>query len=229
MKAAVIGAEERVAKDITFCLQVRYPDITVISTAEGLRGLEVLETEPPDIVLAGCSPPDIKSVDLIKRIRGFSDVALLILSSGQTELERAELLEAGADEYVIMPFSPIEFLAIVSALLRRTMGLGFAPQRRFSIGNLVIDFVAREVFSSGTRVHLTPTEYNLLSELVRNQGSVITSGLLLQKVWGSEYSAEPSFVKKYIHRLRSKIEDDSGNPRFIVNERGVGYKLVKAF
>ncbi len=228
MKALVISNEKQVIKDVAFCLQVRYPDIIVLTVAQGQQGIEILETESPDIVLLGSSLPDISIIDLITKIREFSDVALIVLSEGQTELERAEQLEVGADEYTIKPFSPIEFLAKVSALLRRTKGLGFKRQRIVSIGNnLSINFATREVFCSGERQHLTPTEYHLLSELVKNEGNVLTNSILLEKIWGSEYVDDCSFVKKYVHRLRAKIEPDASNPQMIINERGVGYRFIK--
>jgi two-component system, OmpR family, KDP operon response regulator KdpE len=229
MKVIIIGGKDQILKDVTFCLQVRYPEIMILNISEGIQGLKTLEMESPDLVLVDSSLPDIKTLDLIVKVRDFSDVALVILSSQQTELERAELLEAGADDYVNMPFSPIEFLSKIAALLRRTMRTGFKAHRVLTIGNITVDFNAHEVFSSGKRVHLTPIEYNLLLELIRNPGSVLTNDMLLEKIWGSEYSDGQSFgfVKKYVHRLRTKLEDDSNSPRLIVNERGVGYKFVK--
>jgi two-component system, OmpR family, KDP operon response regulator KdpE len=227
MKSVIISNEERVTKDITLCLQVRYPDVGVVNITEGPSGIEFIEKESPDLVLVDCSLPDMRPVDMITTIREFSDVALIALCSIQTELERAELLEKGADEYIVIPFSPIEFLSIVGALLRRTLKLGFKAARTISIGSLTIDFNSREVLSSGKRIHLTPIEYNLLSELVRNQGNVLPNALLLEKIWGSDYGDGQAFVKKYVHRLRTKLEVDSDCPRLIVNERGVGYKFVK--
>ena len=228
MKALVIDDDTRSTKDVTFCLQVRYPDIEVVAVVKGQRGIELLDNESPDIVLLGSSLPDMSTLDIIKKIREFSDVALIVLSEKQTDLERAEELENGADDYIIKPFSPIELLAKVSALLRRIQGLGFKPHRRVTIGTeLSINFSTREVFLAGERLNLTPTEYHLLSELVRNEGKVLTHSTLLEKVWGSEYKDDPSFVKKYVHRLRSKIEPDASNPQMIINERGVGYRFIK--
>ena len=228
MKILIINGEEQLVKDITFCLQVRYPDIAIITSREGLPGLDILEHELPNVVFLGSSLPDVSILDMIKKIRELSDVALFVMSEGQNELRQAELLEAGVDEFINKQFSPIEFLAKVTSLLRRTYGLGFKQQRTFSIGDrLSINFSTREVLCSGKNLHLTRTEFNLLSELVRNEGNVLTHRMLLEKIWGSEYSDEPSFLKKYIYRLRSKIEYDSTNPQMIMNERGVGYRFVK--
>ena len=228
MKALMIDDDKQTIKDVAFCLQVRYPDTSVITVSEGRQGIKLLDTESPDIVLIGSSLPDMSTVDLISGIRKSSDVALIVLAEKQTDLERAEELEIGADEYVIKPFSPIEFLAKINALLRRINGLGFKAQRVVNIGNdLVINFNTREVFLAGERVNLTPLEYQLLTELVKNEGRVLTHGTIMEKVWGSEYLYDPSFVKKYVHRLRTKIETDASNPRMIINERGIGYRFAK--
>ena len=227
MKALIISDDIQVSKDIDFCLQVRYTDISVVAVDKGSKGLELLSTEIPDLILIDGVLKDISIVEIIRTIREKSDVGIIFLSEGQSELVRAELLEAGADDYIFKPFSPMEFLAKVSALLRRTQGQGFKPQRIVSIGEgLSINMATREVFSFGKSLHLTPIEYNLLVELVRNQGSVLTNDLLLEKIWGTEYSDDYSFIKKYVYRLRSKIEPDASNPKIILNERGIGYRLA---
>jgi len=188
----------------------------------------MVETETPDLVFIDSSLPDIDTPDLVSKIREFSDVPLIILSESETDMDRARWLESGADEYVTKPFSPIEFLARVKALLRRTQGVGFKPERIVSFGGgLSINFSTHEVFLSGKRVKLTPTEYRLLSELVRNEGRVITHRSLLEKVWGSEYVTDFGFTKRYICRLRQKLQNDSHHPRMIHNEHGVGYKFTK--
>jgi DNA-binding response OmpR family regulator len=228
VNALMIDDDEQSIKDVAFCLQVRYPDTNIITVSEGRRGIELVGIESPDIVLIGSSLPDISTVELIRGIRRNSDVGLIVLAEKQTDLERAEELEIGADEYVIKPFSPIEFLAKINALLRRINGLGFKTRHVVTIGNeLVINFNTREVFHSGERVNLTPLEYQLLAELVKNEGRVLTHGTIMEKVWGAEYVDDPSFVKKYVYRLRTKIETDASNPRMIINERGVGYRFAK--
>ncbi|MFC1948172.1 winged helix-turn-helix domain-containing protein [Chloroflexota bacterium] len=227
MKTLIIDDDLISIKDVSFCLQARYPDIEIISAEQAIRGIELSGTEFPDLIVMGSSLPDMPTTDIIEQIRENSDAALIVLAEGQTGIERAEELESGADDYIIKPFSPIEFLAKVTALLRRIKGFGFRPHRRVSINGLIIDFSTREVFISGERLKLTPTEYNLLIELVKNEGKVITHNTLLEKIWGSEYINDPSFIKKYVHRLRSKIEPDAGNPRMIINERGIGYRFER--
>ncbi|MFC2016650.1 winged helix-turn-helix domain-containing protein [Chloroflexota bacterium] len=226
MYVLIIENGQKVIEDLTFCLQVTYPEAIITSVAEGLKGLKIMESKPLDLVIAGTSLQDIGTLDLIRKIRESSDAPLIILSEGESDIDRAKGLELGADDFTNKQFSPMELLARVRALLRRTNGTGFKPERLVSIGGeLTINFNTHEVFISGERVSLTPTEYNLLSQLVRNEGKVLTHDTLLERIWGLEYDADPSFVKKYIYRLRSKLEPDSSKPQMLLSERGVGYKF----
>ena len=227
MKVLLLEYNQQVVRDISFCLQIRYPEVSVVSAAEWPTGIDMMETEMPDLVMIDTSLPDTDTLDLIRKIREFSDVPLIILSNTETDMDIAKSLEAGADECIAIPFSPIELLARVKALLRRTQGLGFQPERSVSIGGeLTINFSTHEVFLSGKLVKLTPIEFNMLSELVRNKGKVLTHRSLLEKVWSSDYTNDYSFVKKYIYRLRSKLEPDARRPQMLLMERGIGYKFV---
>jgi len=227
VKVLVIEDKQPVVKDIIFCLQVRYPEVIVISVADGSKGIETIAIESPDLVMVDSALPDTDTLELVSKIREFSDVPLIILSEAETDIDRAKGLEMGADEYITKPFSPIELLARVRALLRRTQGTGFTPERSVSIGELSINFNTREVFLSGKRVRLTPIEYHLLSELIINDGKVLTHSSLLEKIWGSEYESDTSSVKKYVYRLRSKLERDVSKPQMLLTERGIGYRFIR--
>jgi two-component system KDP operon response regulator KdpE len=228
MRVLIIEKNQQVIKDITFCLQVRYPDVVIIAVDGGQKGIDVVESESLDLVMLDCALADMEYLNVITSIREFSDVPLITLCEAETDFERAKGLEAGADEYVTKPFSPIELLARVNALLRRIQGTGFKPEHLVTVGaELTINFTNREVSISGRRLSLTPTEYRLLAELVRSEGKVLTHHTLLDRVWGSEYDRDHDFIKTYIYRLRSKIEPDASNPRMLVTERGVGYKFVR--
>ena len=227
MKALIISGDIQVTKDIDFCLRVRYDGISVKMVENGLKGLEFLNSEVPDLIVIDYYLKDFPVIEIVKKIRDISDVGIIFLAEGQSELVRAKLLEAGADDYIFKPFSPLELLAKVKALLRRSQSLGFKPREIVSLGKcLSINLATGEVFSFGKAVSLTPTEYKLLLELVRNQGMVLTNDILLEKIWGSEYLNDYSFVKKYVYRLRSKIEPDADSPKIILNERGIGYKIA---
>jgi len=229
LKVLIIEDNHQVVRDVSFCLQVRYPEVIVVSVEEERKGLEMVETESPDLVMVDSSLPNVDILELVSQIREFSDVPLIILFEAATDMDRARGLEMGADEYINKPFSPIELLARVKALLRRTQGFGFKPERFITIGGeLTINNDTHEVLlSTGRRVKLTPIEYHLLLELVRNNGRVLTHSNLVEKVWGSEDVCDQSYVKKYIYRLRSKLESDAGKPRMLLTERGIGYKFVR--
>lgn len=228
MKVLIIENDRQVVKDISLCLKMRYTELISVSVDEGKRGIEMIETESPDIVMASSSLPDMNTVELVSKIREFSDIPIMMISDAQTDMDRARGLEAGADEYVTKPLSFIEFLAITNALLRRTKGIGFKPEHMVSVnGKLTINFATHEVHCSGKQIHLTPIEYNLLIMLVRNSGRILSHRALLEKVWGSEYTDDLNFLKKYIYRLRSKLEPEPSRPQMLITERGLGYKFIK--
>ena len=227
MKVLAIENDKQILSDIALCLQIRYPEVILVSAADGRKGMDLVETERPDLVLVDSSLPDIGTLDLVGKIREYSDIPLIILSDVVTDMDGARYLEAGADDYVTKPLSPIYLLARIRALLRRTQGIGFKRDHSISAGKLNINTGTQEVFLSGKRVKLTPIEYHLLSELVRNDGRVLTHNVLLEKVWGFEYEKVDGFIKKYIYRLRSKFESDASKPQMILTERGIGYKFVK--
>lgn len=152
---------------------------------------------------------------------------LIILTVRGEEIDKIKGLEMGADDYVVKPFAPGEFLARVRAVVRRSQMPEVLPDEKpFIRDRLRIDFAAREVTVAGQLVKLTPSEHKLLHQLVRNEGRVLSHQMLLERVWGPEYTAETDYIKVYIQRLREKLEEDPRNPRMILSERGVGYKFV---
>jgi DNA-binding response OmpR family regulator len=227
MKVLIIEGDRQVVDNIAFCLTVRYPEVITVASSRWQKGIELIEAELPDLIIVSSSLPDINAPELISRIRQSFDVPLLVLIEGESDIDRAMVLEAGADDYIPRPFSPIELVARVTALLRRTHGLGFKHDHMFSAGELTINFSTRNVSLSGRPIRLTPREYGLLSELAQNEGRVLPHSLLLEKVWGSEYTDDHTFIKKYIYRLRCKLEPDPENPRMLLSERGIGYRFVR--
>ena len=226
MKVLIIEKDRRAVDNIAFCLAVRYPDIITVSAPRWQQGLKMIEAELPDLVIVSSSPPDV-TTDIIREIRRSFDIPLLTLIEGENDIDRAMALEAGADDYIPRPFSPIELVARVTALLRRTRGFGYNHDHTFSAGELTINFSTHNVSLNGRQVKLTPREYGLLSELAQNEGHVLPHSLLLEKVWGAEYADDHAFIKKYIYRLRSKLEPDPENPQMLLSERGVGYRFVR--
>ena len=228
MKILIIEDDPSIIRVIESAFKLGWPEAHIVSACLGEEGIRLVETESPDVVIASSSLPDIKNIEFLTKVREFSDVPIIIASETGTDMDRARGLEAGADEYVTKPLNPIEFLAITNALLRRTTGIGFKPERTTSIhGELNINFTTHEVHCCGKQIHLTPIEYNLLAELVRNSGRIITQRTLLEKVWGSEYTDDLYFLKAYIYRLRSKLEREPSKPQMLITERGLGYKFIK--
>jgi DNA-binding response OmpR family regulator len=229
MKVLIISVNTRVIKEITMCLELRYKNTEVIEAKQGFVGIKVAVKEIPDLVIIDLPLPDLSNIDIIKRIREVSDAGTIFLSEKQSEIERAELLEGGADDYALKPLEHMEFLAQVYALLRRTKALGFNHPRILTLRDgISIDSDTREVYSNGKTSRLTPTEYNLLMVLLKNNSDVLTNEMILEKVWGGQDSVNNDSIKRCVHRLRSKIEIDLQNPKVILNKRGIGYQIVKS-
>ena len=228
MKVLIIEDAPDIVESISLCFELRWPEVKVISTSEGGEGLTLAETEHPDVIILDLGLPDMDGLEVLKDVRSFSDVPTIIVTVRSDEMDRIRGLELGADDYVTKPFSHMELLARVKAVLRRTtMPEVKAGEQSFYSSRLTIDFASRTVTVNGHPVRLTPTEYSLLHYLVLNEGIVLTHRALLEKVWGDEYIDSPEYLKVYIQRLRNKLEEDPSNPQFIISERGVGYKFVK--
>ncbi len=229
MKVLVIENDRGVVRNLHFCLQIRWPDVVVVSTGGSEKGIEMVETELPDLVVVGSTVPLVDTAELIARIREFSDAPLIVLAAGQDDTNKAWCLEAGADDYISANFSPIELLAKVRVLLRRIWGLGtnLHQELPLSIGDgLSINMSTREVLMSDRQVKLTPIEYRLLLELAKNQGRVVSHKVLLERVWGTDYADDVEFVKRYVYRLRQKLEPHVGKP-LVMSVRGIGYRLLR--
>ena len=228
MKVLIVEDSPEVVEIVRLCFDLRWPGTVVISTALGNEGVELVETESPDVVILDLGLPDIDGLDALKEIRSFSDIPIVILSVRDDEVSRVKGLEMGADDYVVKPFSHMELLARVRAVFRRSQ----MPQLRggekpMVLGGLMIDFAGREITQRGENVQLTPTEWRMLTELVRNEGKVLSYEALLRRVWGDDYVGDTEYIKKYIYRLRQKLEDDPESPRIILSARGMGYKFMR--
>ncbi|MDQ2888045.1 MAG: winged helix-turn-helix domain-containing protein, partial [Chloroflexota bacterium] len=195
----------------------------------GVQFLRQLDLEEPDLILLATHLADMSGVELLQRLREFSQIPVIMLCDDCDEDERVHLFDMGSDDLVLKPFGMKELLARVRALLRRQGNAGEqAPtQSIFTTGEIVIDHAQHLVTISGSPVQLSRTEYKLLSVLAQNVGMVVTHELLLEKVWGPEYNRDIDFIWVYISRLRRKIESDSRHPRYILTVPDVGYKLAK--
>jgi len=228
MKVLFVSGSEELAGTISLILKVRWRELSLVSATEASEALELVGREQPDIVMLHLDPPNADCFDLISQIRMFSDVPLIVLSENGDVVDKIRALETGADDWIASDCIPMEFIAKVNAILRRCYPQSDNHVSSFFNGRLSINYAAHEVCVLGKEVKLTPIEYKLLYQLVRNEGSIVSRTNLLHSVWGTDYEADPEFVKKYIHRLRSKIEKDPANPKIIVNERGVGYMYLSS-
>ena len=229
MKVVIIEDQAEIVEAVSMCFELRWPDTTVLSTGEGNKGLELIEAEFPDVVILDLGLPDIDGFELLRQVRRFFDMPIIILTIRNQKIDIVKGLELGADDYITKPFDHIEFLARVKAVLRRTIMPQFKENTEpFQSGKLRIDFDAREVSLGGKKITLTPIEYNLLQQLAKNAGHIMPHHALLEKVWGTEYTNATDYLKVYVQRLRAKLCDNLSAPQLILTERRVGYKLVKS-
>ncbi|MFQ3661437.1 MAG: response regulator transcription factor [Chloroflexaceae bacterium] len=208
-------------------LNLELEGMRVATAANGREALERVREDMPDVVLLDVMMPGMDGFETLRRIRQFSQVPVLMLTAKDEEEDRVRGLELGADDYIGKPFSHRELVSRIKAVLRRHYASPPVPQTLVKVDDrLSIDFARREVLVDGKRVNLRPTEYRLLYHLVQNAGYVQTHEMLLTKVWGPEYREESHYLRLYITYLRQKIEEDPANPRYILTERGVGYRFV---
>jgi DNA-binding response OmpR family regulator len=228
MRVLVIDDEPDVLEIVRLTFSLRWPDAELVSAMSGEDGVLMVEEHHPDIVVLDIGLPDIDGFEVLARVRHFSDVPVVMLTARHEEVDKVRGLELGADDYVTKPFSHIELLARVRAVLRRTESqVPSSEGPPFRAGPLQIDYESREVLVNDEPVKLTPIEYGLLYHLTRNENRVLTFRTLLAKVWGREYMDESDYLKVHIQHLRRKLGDDPQNDPMIVNERGVGYKFVR--
>ena len=222
----VVDDEERMARFIR--LNLEHDGFQVIEAYRGLEAINTLREDLPDLIVLDVMLPDIDGFDVLRMIREVSSVPVIMLTAKGEEDDRVRGLELGADDYVTKPFSPRELVSRVRAVLRRTEAAGMSTRAEVIQvdDRLKIDFGRREVWVEGKLVKLRPTEYRLLFHLVQNAGWVVTYDQLLAKVWGYEYRDEPHYVRLYINYLRQKLEEDPANPKYILTERGIGYRFV---
>jgi two-component system KDP operon response regulator KdpE len=199
----------------------------IVAASNGQQGIAQAEAEIPDLILLDVMMPDMDGFEVLETIREMNNVPVIMLTARGEEDDRVRGLELGADDYITKPFSPRELVGRVKAVLRRTESASGSMHGLIEIDErLKIDFDRREIWLEGKLVKLRPTEYRLLYHLVQNAGWVVSHDQLLQKVWGYEYRNEPHYVRLYINYLRQKLENDPANPKYILTERGVGYRFV---
>ncbi len=201
-------------------------DYETFTAMDGAEALRTIEKELPDLVILDIMIPKIDGFEVCRQLREWSPIPVIMLSARDDIEDKVKCLNLGADDYITKPFGVEELMARVRAVFRRTEAVPTTPTLpSFATGNLLINFVGRWVTIADRKVKLTPTEYNLLQELVLNAGKVLTHTHLLNKVWGFEYRDEREYLHVFIRRLRAKLEPDPTDPKYIISVPGVGYQF----
>lgn len=224
MKVLLIEDDREIVDAISLAFKIRWPEATLISTRLGQKGVELVESESPDIVILDLGLPDINGFEVLQQIRLFSQVPTIILTVRSDEADIVKGLEWGADDYITKPFRQLEFLARVKALIRRQ---GAAEAETLSYGPLRLDTTIGQLSYDGKDISLTVTESHIMAHLIRNGGRAVAHSSLAEAVWGDDYPGAADSLKVHIRRLREKIEEDPSHPRLILTRTGVGYFLAK--
>jgi two-component system, OmpR family, KDP operon response regulator KdpE len=205
----------------TLGIGLRAEDHEVMIAADGRSALEALREDRPDIVVLDLGLPDLSGVEVLRRLRVWSTVPVVVLSARAESTEKVQALDLGADDYVTKPFGMEELLARIRAAARRAG----SDLPVLEAGDLVIDLPARRVTKAGSVVRLTPTEWGLLELLVRTPGRLVSQRDLLHEIWGPSYGKETNYLRVYVGGLRKKLEDDPAHPRHLITEPGMGYRF----
>ncbi len=226
MTRILIVEDEATVRD-TLALNLNAEGYEVVTAADGEAGLAEAREKEFDLIVLDVMLPKLDGLSLCRLIRKDSTMPILMLTARGTEVDKIVGLESGADDYIVKPFGLGEFLARVRAALRRAATASTAPaaRDRLESGGLALDLIARRAFNGEQELKLTHKEFDLLAELMRNAGAVLSRDLLLQKVWGYDYVGDSRTVDVHIRWLREKIEDDASQPKRITTVRGVGYRF----
>ena len=225
-KAVFIGADPQVAEIVRLAICLRWPDVTPFQSNTGTGGLESIKEQSPDLVLIRPDFPDKTLTEVIRELRSFSNVPLVVLNHQTNELESVTALEAGADEYVQLPCDLSELTFKIWSLMRRTVGTPAQDDRGTLVGGeLTVDLSTHEVFLGSERVALTPVEFQLTQILVKSAGSVVARSTIENELARAGLGTVGS-VKQHVMRLRRKFGDDARQPKWIANVPGVGYRFI---
>ncbi|WP_330173218.1 response regulator [Streptomyces sp. NBC_01498] len=226
VRVLVVDDEPQIVRALVINLKARKYEVD--AAADGASALELAAARHPDVVVLDLGLPDMDGVEVIRGLRGWTRVPILVLSARQTSDEKVEALDAGADDYVTKPFGMDELLARLRAAVRRAEPVGTAEDGGVALvetDGFTVDLVAKKVHREGRDVRLTPTEWHLLEVLVRNTGRLVSQKQLLQEVWGPSYGTETNYLRVYMAQLRRKLEADPSHPRHFVTEPGMGYRF----
>ncbi|MEV6947848.1 response regulator [Streptomyces sp. NPDC051172] len=223
-RVLVVEDDPQLVRALVINLQAR--KYGVDAAPDGATALRLAAARQPDVVMLDLGLPDMDGIDVIKALRGWTRVPVLVLSAREGSDEKVAALDAGADDYITKPFNMNELLARLRAAVRRTEDTPLVPETTLvETGDFSIDLFAKKVVRGGRDVRLTPTEWHLLEILVTNPGRLITQKHLLQEVWGVSQSNKTNYLRVYMAQLRRKLETDPAHPRYLITEPGMGYRF----
>ncbi|MFD0277168.1 response regulator [Kitasatospora sp. NPDC127111] len=222
-RVLVVDDEPQIVRALVINLKARKYEVD--AAHDGTSALELAAARHPDVVVLDLGLPDMDGVEVIKGLRGWTRVPIIVLSARHASDEKVEALDAGADDYVTKPFGMDELLARMRAAVRRAEPVAGEDDSLVVTDSFTVDLAAKKVNRDGTDVRLTPTEWHLLEVLVRNAGRLVSQTQLLQEVWGPAYRTETNYLRVYLAQLRRKLERDPSHPRHFITEPGMGYRF----
>jgi two-component system KDP operon response regulator KdpE len=222
--AVIVEDEPQIRRFVRSALEGEHWHVFEAETVR--QGLIEAGTRRPDLVILDLGLPDGDGVGFLQDLRAWSKVPVIVLSARSAEADKIAALDAGADDYLTKPFGVGELMARVRVAMRRRTGPAAQESPRIVFGSIEVDLTARRVLRAGAEVHLTPIEYRLLGVLIANAGRVLTHRTLLREVWGPTQSENTHYLRIYMGHLRAKLEDDPAQPRHLLTETGVGYRLM---
>jgi two-component system response regulator VicR len=224
MKVLIVEDDHEIVEIISLAFEIRWPEAALVSTHLGEQGVGMVESERPDVVILDLGLPDISGFDVLKEVRTFSQVPILILTVRGEEADVVKGLEWGADDYMIKPFRQLELLSRIRALTRRAGGGdGETP---LVCGNLTFNPATMQLLQGDKEIRLTRTESNIIQKLMENCGQVVAYSSIAESVWGDDYPDAVESLRVYIRRLREKIEEDPDKPQIILTKTGMGYLIA---
>lgn len=220
----IVEDDKQIRNFINFSLKSQNYDCKEAST--GKEAMNIIATQNISMIILDLGLPDMDGIDIIKTVRGFSDIPIIVVSSRDQDNEKVEALDAGADDYLTKPFSIKEFLARIRVVFRHKGNSKTEVSKIYKVADLEIDLEKHIVLLEGKEVHFTPMEYNVLTLLVKNAGKVLTHNYILKEVWGSYIESDMQSLRVFMANIRRKLEKSPAKPRYILTEVGIGYRFA---
>jgi two-component system response regulator VicR len=225
LTVVLIEDDAEIIEAVTLTFKIRWPQATFLSTDSGQEGISLVEKNNPDLVILDLGLPDTSGYNVLKEIRRFSHVPVIILTARGEETDIVRGLELGADEYIVKPFRQMELLARVKAVLRRQEAV--SEELPLAVGSMTLGPSIRDLTLKGKKINLTRTEGIVLGQLMRHVGHPVSHATLAKALWGEEYPGAAESLKVYVRHLREKIEENPSDPKLLLTRIGAGYQLAK--